>query len=53
MDRPYKKLHWKNSKYTVLKVISNYNYKLNTLLEIHDIFHVSLLKSAADNPFPN
>ena len=52
-DRPYKKLDWKNRKYTVLEVIFNYSYKLNTPPGIHDIFHTNLLKRAADNPFPN
>ena len=37
----------------MLKVISNYNYRLNTPPGIHNIFHTSLLKRAADNPFPN
>ena len=53
MDRPYKKLDWKNKKYTVLKLISSHNYKLDTLLEISNVFHINLLKRAADNPFPN
>ena len=52
-DRPCKNLDWKNGKYTVLKVISNHNYKLDTPLGIHDIFHISFLKRAADDPFPN
>ena len=52
-DRPCKKLDWKNGKYTVLKVISSYSYKLDTPPGIHDIFHISLLKRAADNPFPS
>ena len=52
-DRPYKKLDWKNGKYTVLKVISSHSYKLDTPSGIHDIFHASLLKHAADNPFLN
>ena len=53
MDRPCKKLDWKNRKYTVLEVISSYSYKLDTLLGIHNVFHISLLKRAADNLFPN
>ena len=52
-DKPCKKLDWKKGKYTVLEVISSHSYKLDTLLGIHDVFHVSLLKRAADNPFPN
>ena len=37
----------------VLKVISNYNYRLDTPPRIHNVFHASLLKRATDNPFPN
>ena len=53
MDGPCKKLDWKNGKYTVLEVISNHKYKLDTPPGIHNVFHISLLKRAADNPFPN
>ena len=52
-DRPCKKLDWKNAKYTVLKVISNHNYKLDTPPGIHNVFYASLLKRAAADPFPN
>ena len=52
-DRPCKKLDWKNAKYTVLEVISSHNYRLDTPPGIHDVFHASLLKRAAANPFPN
>ena len=53
MGRPYKKLDWENSKYMVLEVIYSHNYRLDTPPRIHDIFHASLLKRAADNPFSN
>ena len=52
-DRPCKKLDWKNAKYTVLKVISSHNYKLDTPPGIYNVFYASLLKRAAANPFPN
>ena len=37
----------------MLEVISNHNYKLDTPPGINDVFHISLLKRAADNPFPS
>ena len=37
----------------MLEVIFNHNYRLDTPPGTHDIFHISLLKRAADNPFPN
>ena len=52
-DRLCKKLDWKNVKYTVLEVISSYSYRLDTPPGIHDVFHASLLKRAAADPFPN
>ena len=53
IDKPCKKLDWKNAKYTVLKVISNHSYRLDTPPEIYDVFHASFLKRAAADPFPN
>ena len=52
-DRLCKKLDWKNGKYTVLEVISSHSYKLDTPPGIYNVFHISFLKRAADNPFPS
>ena len=52
-DRLCKKLDSKNAKYTVLEVISNHNYRLDTPPGIHNVFHASLLKRAAADPFLN
>ena len=52
-DKLYKKLDWKNAKHTVLKVISSHNYKLDTPPGIYNVFHASLLKRAAADPFLN
>ena len=53
MDKPCKKLNWKNAKYTVLKVISSYSYRLDIPPGIYNVFYASLLKRAAADPFPN
>ena len=37
----------------MLEVISSHSYRLDTPPGIHDVFHTSLLKRAADDPFPN
>ena len=34
-------------------MISSHSYKLDTPPGIHNVFHVSLPKRAADDPFPN
>ena len=53
IDRPCKKLDWKNAKYTVLEVISSHSYRLDTPPGIHNVFYASILKCAAADPFPN
>ena len=37
----------------MLEVIFNHSYRLDTPPRIHNVFHISLLKRAADNPFPS
>ena len=53
MDRPCKKLDWKNIKYMVLKVIFNYNYRLDTSPGIYNVFYANFLKYTAEDPFLN
>ena len=52
-DRAQKKLDWRTAPYKILKVLGSYTYKLNTLLGIHPIFHASLLRPKAIDPFPS
>jgi hypothetical protein len=35
----------------VLEAISSYTYQLDTLLGIYNVFHISLLHPAIDDPF--
>ena len=37
----------------VLEVISSHNYRLDISLGIHNVFHASLLKHTAADPFLN
>ena len=53
IDRLCKKLDWKNIKYTVLEVIFSHSYRLDIPPGIHNVFYVSLLKRAAEDPFLN
>jgi hypothetical protein len=43
-SRPSKKLNAKYAKFTVWKAIGSHNYKLNTLPEVHNVFHSRLLR---------
>jgi hypothetical protein len=52
-DRPSKKLDWLNAKYTVTELIGTHACRLSTPPGIHDVFHVSLLRRASDNPLPS
>lgn len=50
-SRPSKKLDVHQAKYTDLAQISPYAYRLNTPEGIHPVFHVGLLRPAANDPF--
>ncbi|OJD09782.1 hypothetical protein ACJ73_10094 [Blastomyces percursus] len=51
--RPSRTLDYRHAKYKVLEVVGSHNYRLNTPPGIHDVFHTSLLRRAATDPFPS
>ena len=53
ISRLLKKLDYKNTKFTIIKVISSYSYRLSTPPRIYNIFYITLLQPAVNNPFPS
>ena len=53
MNRPCKKLDWRNAKYTVTELVGSHAVRLDTPPGIHNVFHVMLLRKAADSPLPS
>ena len=51
--RPIKKLNWIALPYRVLACIGIHAVQLDTLPGIHLVFHVSLVKKAAEDPLPS
>jgi hypothetical protein len=52
-QRPSKKLDWLNAKYTVTELVGSHNCRLDTPPGIHNVFHVSQLRRAGDDPLPS
>ncbi|OAT01896.1 uncharacterized protein BDCG_17271 [Blastomyces dermatitidis ER-3] len=50
---PSRTLDYRHARYKVIEVLGSHNYRLDTSPGIHDVFHTSLLRRAATDPFPS
>ncbi|KMW68757.1 hypothetical protein, variant [Blastomyces dermatitidis ATCC 18188] len=51
--RPSCTLDYRHARYKVIEVLDSHNYRLDTSPGIHDVFHTSLLRRTATDPFPS
>lgn len=51
--RPYKKLDWLHARCTVLEAPSSHTVRLDVPTRIHPVFHVELVRPAAEDPLPS
>ena len=52
-DQPSKKLDAQHTQFTVVETIGSHMYHLDTLPDIHNVFHTWLLQPTASDPFPS
>src|SRR5699024_9598055 len=52
-DRPSRTLGERAAQFRVIEPIGSHAYRLDTPPGIHDVFHTSLLRPAATDPFPS
>ena len=52
-NQPNKKLDWKNTKFTIIKLISSHAVQLDTPPGVHPVFHVDLLRPASIDSLPS
>lgn len=52
-SKPSKKLDDRFAKFTHIEIIGPLSYRLDTTLEVHNIFHIDLLRLAATDSLPS
>lgn len=51
--RPSKKFDWIHAKYQVVREVNSHSYELAVHGRVHPVFHVDLLRPAANDPLPS